>query len=125
MFGLHLAQALLIFSPVALCAVDVNDYFKVKDGNEDVGGCDQSYGSKSGQEWLKTWFSEAETLTNTAVDAINSYGDQESSRENLLIYMGIMPDSTGKSPSVDTKFQQVKGVIFVTSPLNDRSNDDR
>jgi len=88
MVNLGLAQVLLVFLPLVQCAVNIDDFFNVKAGNEDVGGCDQTYGSKTGKQWLQTWLNEAQTMTNGAVTAVNAYGTSKIARDNLLMFQG-------------------------------------
>lgn len=113
-FYLGLAQVLLVFLPAVQCTIDIDDYFNVKTGNEDVGGCDQTYTtagvSKSGHEWLQTWFVEAQSLTDAALSAINSYGTEQSSRDNLLVFMGVKPDKAGKAPAIQNRLDEIKGL---------------
>ncbi|KAK5134222.1 hypothetical protein LTR08_006765 [Meristemomyces frigidus] len=113
-FGL--AQLLLFYLPAVQCVVNIDDYFNVKTGNEDVGGCDEIYEGKTGHEWLQTWFQEAQTLTDTASNAIKGYGTEELSRKNLAVFMGIEPKGgTGNAPSnpknlgvVEANFQKTQ-----------------
>lgn len=116
MVSFRLVQVLLACLPLAINAINIDDYFKVKKGGEKVGGCDDTWGggSKTGKQWLQNWLEDAETLTNTASDAIDKYKTTLSARENLLIFMGIEQDDKSGDPANADKFNFVKGACLPT-----------
>lgn len=114
MVSVRLVQTLFTCLPLATYAAGINDYFNIKAGGEDVGGCDGTYGSKTGHQWLKQWFDELGQSNDAAIKAIDEYGTSPSARGNLLVFMGIKPAESQTEPEESEKYQAVRGECYVS-----------